>query len=190
MNEKIKEIANSCTKSVGEPIARDIYMSYIKPKVDKMVNRPKNTEIIYDIIEKYLNCSYEKNKYINTIVFNKETKTIDELYIPLSLLKNGAKGKEKIIINDKVENIFKTMHRIMIVDTAGMGKSTLIKFLYLQCISKKYGVPFLIELRKLDNTHGIFEYVCDELCLKGELNEKDVEFIVEGGDFIFFPGWL
>ncbi len=54
-------------------------------------------------------------------------------------------------------------------------------------MEKNFGIPFLIELRKLEKGKGVLKYICDELCLcKKELNSNDIRFILERGEFIFF----
>lgn len=187
MNEVVDPIVQECAKKTGEFIIEDIYKEFVKPKLLKIKNKPKDAETIFDLLEEYLKNSYERNRYMNTIVFSKETKTIENLYVPLTIEKNGKNPREKVIIDENMYNIFSQMHKIMIIDTAGMGKSTLAKYVYLKCLEKDFGIPFLIELRKLEKGKSILEYICKELCIcEKELNPNDIKFIIERGEFIFF----
>ena len=187
MKEIAAAVAEESGKKAGSIVIEDIYKMFIKPRLEKIKNKPKDAEIIFDIIEEYLKEAYQRNKYMNTIVFNRETKTIDDLYVPLTIVKNGKSYREKIVIDEDMENIFEKLHRILIIDTAGMGKSTLAKFAYLKCLEKNYGIPFLIELRKLEKGKSLLQYICDELRLsRKELTPEDIRFIVEKGEFIFF----
>lgn len=187
MKEIAAAVAEESGKKAGSIVIEDIYKMFIKPRLEKIKNKPKDAEIIFDIIEEYLKEAYQRNKYMNTIVFNRETNTIDDLYVPLTIVKNGKSYREKIVIDEDMENIFEKLHRILIIDTAGMGKSTLAKFAYLKCLEKNYGIPFLIELRKLEKGKSLLQYICDELRLsRKELTPEDIRFIVEKGEFIFF----
>lgn len=186
VEKAISTATNSAVAKGGEKVIEELFNTFVRPRINKLKNRPKCTEDIIELLEEYLENAYNRNKYINTIVFKKETKTIDELYIPLTIVKNGKNCKEKILINDEVYNFFETKSRILLIDNAGMGKSTLVKYIYLHCLKKKYGIPFLIELRKLQGK-SLLQYIGDEICLcEKELNTNDIKFLIERGDFIFF----
>ena len=193
-----KKMIENVTKAVG-PIAQEavkktsgkfldeMFETFLRPKFEKMKNKPKNTEDILEILEEYYQKAYNKNKYMNTIVFKQETKSLDELYIPLTIVKNGKNSKEKIVINNNISNIFETRKRILIIDSAGMGKSTLTKFLYLKWLNTDFDIPFLIELRKVKNGMSLLDHICQELCLSEKrLSANDIKFLIERGDFIFF----
>lgn len=187
MDKIVKSFVGECGGKAASHIVDDLYEEYIKPKLEKIKNRPKDSEIIFDNLREYLKKAYDRNRYMNTIVFNKETKTVDDLYIPLTIIKNSRNNRKKIIIDENMENFFESLHKILIIDTAGMGKSTLAKYVYLKCLEKDYGIPFLIEMRKLEKGTGILQYISDELCLgQKELSCHDIRSIIERGEFIFF----
>ena len=124
---------------------------------------------------------------MNTIVFQKETKTIDELYIPLTIVQNGKKNNNRVIIDENLKNIFYDPIKILIIDSAGMGKSTLVKFLSNFCIKKRWSIPFLIELRKLERGQSIESFIVKEIQLDNEkITGIDIKELLKRGDFIFF----
>lgn len=183
----VEPVAQDMAKKASETFFDEVFEVFLRPKFEKMKNKPKNTEDILEILEEYYQKAYNKNKYMNTIVFKQETKSLDELYIPLTIVKNGKNAKEKIVINNDVSNIFETKKRILIIDSAGMGKSTLTKFLYLKWLNTDFDIPFLIELRKVKNGMSLLDHICQELCLSEKrLSVNDIKFLVERGDFIFF----
>ena len=137
-NDAMNEIITESGKKAGEKFVDIIIDTFLKPKFESIVNRPKNYMVLVDLLANYIKKSYENGKYMNTIVFRSESKTIDELYIPLTLMKTGRKN-EKIVINAELNNIFEKPRKILILDTAGMGKSTLVKYLYLFCIENGLG---------------------------------------------------
>lgn len=187
MNKEVIPVAQDYAKKAGGYVIEDIYKEFIKPKLNKIKNKPKNAYIIFEMLEKYYEKAYDRYKYMNTIVFKKETKTIDELYIPLTIVKNGKSNREKIVIDDNMPNIFQKCKRILLIDLAGMGKSTVLKYMYLKWLRSGHGIPFLIELRRLEKEETILRYICREMCLyENKLNENDIRFLIENGEFVFF----
>lgn len=77
--------------------------------------------------------------------------------------------------------------RILITDTAGMGKSTLMKRMFLDVIDGQFGIPIFIELRRLNENNDILNEVAIQL---GGLNDGFDKGILEtlfvDGEFIFF----
>lgn len=183
----VRDVIKDVSTKVSVNIFDDIYKDYIKPRLERIKNKPKNAYDIFEILEEYFNKSYDRYKYMNTIVFKKETKTIDDLYIPLTILKNGRKKREKIVVNENIYNIFQKSKKILLIDLAGMGKSTIIKYMYLKWLRSDYDIPFLIELRKIEKGESLLDYICKELCLsEKQLTSNDIKFLLERGDFIFF----
>lgn len=166
-----------------------VFDKFIIPKLDKVLNGPKDLFILLDLFKEYLNKRYENDKYMNTIVFHKETKTIDELYIPLTIVQNGKRNN--IVINENMKNIFEEPNKMLIIDTAGTGKSTLVKFLSLICIRKEWGIPLVIELRKIEKAQSIMSYIIQEIQLSNsKIEEVDILDIFRRGGFIlFFDGY-
>ena len=172
-------------KGIGKAI--DLLVDkFVNPKLEKILNTPQDIFIIHDLIWEYLNKKYENDKYMNTIVFQRESKTINDLYIPLTIIQNG-KRNNKLVLNEDMKNIFNEPTKMLIIDTAGTGKSTLIKFLSILCIEKQWGIPFIIELRKIEKKQTIEAFIIEEIQLNSA-NLKDVDIIdlIRRGDFIFF----
>ena len=66
ITEKAIEEANK--KGINKAI--DLLVDkFIVDKLDKIINKPQDIEIINDLLREYLNKKYEFNKYMNTIVF-------------------------------------------------------------------------------------------------------------------------
>lgn len=167
--------------------------TYIKPKLEKLY---KNTELekdLYNIeyyIKEYLERSYKNAEIMNTIVFKNQQKKVDDLYIPLTLVKANAmhsNENEEIYIDKYRDELIDKYGKILLVDSAGMGKSTIIKYLYLTTIRENRGIPVLIELRKLEKNISIIEFILKEMNgLKEYFNSGNILSLIEGGNFIFF----
>ncbi|CEN87361.1 NACHT domain-containing protein [Paraclostridium sordellii] len=167
---------------------------YVKPKLEDIKGKLNKTEIdfiTHDFTE-YIERSYKKNLYINTIVFKNQQKTIDDLYIPLTVKKSesidGCNDKFIEVYIDKYKDEFIPAYKkILLVDSAGMGKSTIMKYLYLSAIRQNKGIPILIELRKLSGDTSIVKFIMNEINgIRVNFNEDEIRELVERGDFIFF----
>lgn len=169
-----------------------IVSSFMKPGIDKIcANESRDYLAIEEHVKKYIEKVYNKNLYMNTIIFKGVRKTIDDLYIPLTVIKHSIKGNdncyEEILIDEYRDEFIAHYKKVILVDSAGMGKSTIIKFLFQQSVVQKKGIPILIELRKLGKEKKIIDYILNEINGNRECLSKDeVLLLLEEGNFIFF----
>ncbi|MDY4950154.1 MAG: hypothetical protein SO128_12390 [Clostridium cadaveris] len=194
MEEVIKSgVALIATTGVTK-IVESIVNTYIKPKFEKMYKKSLNSKQIELISEKlrcYIERSYSNCLTMNTIVFKNEQKKLNDLYIPLTVIKkNELEQKEEkisICIDRYRDDFIPKYKKILLVDTAGMGKSTIIKYLFLSSITEEKGIPILIELRRLDKDNSIMDHIMNEINdIREQFRKEDVLELIEGGDFIFF----
>ncbi|PPK79863.1 NACHT domain-containing protein [Lacrimispora xylanisolvens] len=168
--------------------------THIKPILQKHADYKDNTIYLEECLSEYLENCYEKAMIMNTIVFRGVRKTIYDLYIPLSLnTHDGIRMNEidKYIINDSYLDCISNYDKILIVDTAGMGKSTLVKYLSIQVINHNDYIPIIIELRKVDKTKELLDYIVDQFeLLDKKIDKIDLINMLKRGDFIiFFDGY-
>lgn len=170
----------------------EIIEIYLKPKLLEMKDKKETEEIeffVQDFTE-YIERSYNKNLHMSTIVFRNQRKTVDDLYIPLTVKKCKSIGEDDSIefYIDKYDDEFVPKYKkILLVDSAGMGKSTLMKFLYLKSISQNKGIPILIELRKLNKETSIIDFIKNEIDgISVHFKREEIIELIERGDFIFF----
>ena len=153
-----------------------------------------NVEPIGKHFSEYLKRTYEKNSILNTLVYRNQQKLLRDLYIPLTLVPDGV---EKPTSNDMVKidgyprSLIEEYRRVLITDTAGMGKSTLTKVMFLSAIDKEEGIPIYIELRKLSKKHPLIEEIRDQLdSLTKEFDDTlMLAFFRKGGFIFFFDGF-
>ncbi|CEP88596.1 Predicted NTPase (NACHT family) [[Clostridium] sordellii] len=174
--------------------SKAIVTVYVKPKLEEIKDKFKKDEIesiTHDFTE-YIERSYKKNLYMNTIVFRNQQKTVDDLYIPLTVKKSGSIDGHSdkfidIYINKYRDEFIPTYKKILLVDSAGMGKSTIMKYLYLNSIRENKGIPILIELRKLNKETSIINFIRNEINgIREHFKEEEIIKLIERGDFIFF----
>ncbi|MDP3610148.1 MAG: NACHT domain-containing protein [Methylophilus sp.] len=185
-------------------IIKEALAPIIKRTVDSSLRGIRNvTPELMDLFtyrfSDYVECQFERHKYLNTLVFN-QPKLLSEIYIPLTV-------KTEVNVNDKIKELelnisnfnmsfLPVYNRVLVTDTAGMGKSTLLRFLLLECIKSEYAIPIFIELRTLSKSQTISDVIYNQLNMqlkKGsddkdelELSAKYIEKIMKSGDFILF----
>ncbi|WWR15372.1 NACHT domain-containing protein [Lachnospiraceae bacterium JLR.KK008] len=145
----------------------------------------------YEALQEYLTCSYRSNAMMHTIVFRGIEKTIFDLYIPLTLQCQREEGK-RIVVNEKsMAEIMRNHKRSIVIDNAGMGKSTIAKYLATQAVIRKSGIPIMIELRKLKKEKYIMSFIEEQFDqFDKKIASADLKCMLkEGGFIVFFDGY-
>jgi hypothetical protein len=142
--------------------------------------------------EEYLLRAYEKYQNINTLVFHNSQRLLKDIYVPQTLVKenqfNGNIEIEKI--TEFPSKLVKKYKKLLITDTAGMGKSTIMKRMFIDVVDncmKEIGIPIYIELNRLGKNYGILEEIKE--LLKSLSNDFDNDLLlrlIQSGGFIFF----
>lgn len=176
--------------TVGKKLIETLIETHLKPKLQSYYQDNKKIKYVNEKFNEYISRAYSNNSYMKTIVFKNQQKRINDLYIPLTISKSVSKderGNHEIYM-DKYKNEFiPTYKKVLLVDNAGMGKSTLLKFLYLQSIIDNKGIPIFIELRKLGKDVTIIDFIINEINgLKEYFTKEQILNLIEEGDFIFF----
>ncbi|HLU85151.1 MAG TPA: NACHT domain-containing protein [Vicingaceae bacterium] len=175
------------------PIVKDL----ILPKVQAVFNKFSVTNTTQSKVEEnfdsYLTQRYEKFLTIDTLVFPNKQTLLDVLYQPLTLsCQDGNRNsKVEIKIDNYPDNLIPEYFRVIIEDTAGMGKSTITKKLFQSIILEKKGIPILIELSQINNKNNILKEIQNQLSTIGKKLSQDLILkLINEGDFIFlFDGF-
>lgn len=178
----------------AKPVISSLVNNVITPKIQKFAER---IHIAYNDLliprgehfEEYLYRTYKKYSIINTLVFKNEQRFLKDLYIPLTLVKDDHQrktNKEQIKIDKYPVELVRSCNRILITDTAGMGKSTLAKRLFLDIIENGYGIPIYIEMRRLKKDRPILLEIQEQInSLSKEFDSKLLLEFIQTGGFIF-----
>lgn len=176
----------------------------VEPLVDKLVTPllkkfAKKCHIAYkdlmipraEHFQNYFKRKYEDFSIINTLVFHNSQRKLKEIYVAQSLVKHYYYNYSEITKIDKFpSSLIKKYKKILIKDTAGMGKSTIMKFMFNELIDQgltDVGIPIFIELNKLNEAHTIFYEIQEELSSLSEKFDNDMLLsFIETGGFIFF----
>ena len=145
---------------------------------------------ITEHFEEYLYRSYKKYSFINTLVLKNQQKMLKSIYLPLTLqirdYGNSSVVKQRITGYPK-EFIDVYNGKLLITDTAGMGKSTLVKRMFIDVIDQGYGIPICIELRRLSSNRTILNEIQEQInSITSDFNEDLLLELIQMGSFIFF----
>ncbi|MED3352785.1 NACHT domain-containing protein [Bacillus thuringiensis] len=176
---------------VGAPIAsqfiKPLIDDWLKPKLVKWNSKKELNEkledSIYDNFYEYLKTAYNEFQTVNLIALGNEQIKIGDIYQGLTLV---TSEKEEYKIDGYNSELVEKYEKILIEDVAGMGKSTLMKKMFIASIEENRGLPIFIELKKMEEK-SLIDIIVENLSMINKEVEK--EFILElinRGDFIFF----
>ncbi|HMX88321.1 MAG: NACHT domain-containing protein [Saprospiraceae bacterium] len=150
-------------------------------------------------IEKYLKKQKDRLGTLKTIIQGNTPVFLYDIYFPLKLIENSyitryhinnydEISNQNAIITDSISELFKLGSCLTIMGDAGSGKSTLIKHLFLNCIKEKCCIPFLLELRYLNEYTGTIEDFIITKIFEEKIGESGniIERMLKGGKFVFF----
>ncbi|MGS5013151.1 hypothetical protein CN483_16190 [Bacillus cereus] len=171
-------------KSVGAIIDK-----WVQPKLEDIkVRRNIDSQLessFVEVFNDYLVRTYEQNKFVNVIALGNNQVDINQIYQPLKI--SSETYGENYYITDYDNGLFNKYKKVIIEDSAGMGKSTIMKKLFISCIEKNEGIPIFIELRKLQEETDIVDLIIAQLnSIHKEQDKQLVLDIINRGDFIFF----
>lgn len=169
----------------------------MRPKIDGFLKKAKIWSA--DLLDQheahfneYLMRTYEDFSVINTLVFHNSQRQLKDVYVPQTLVKNFSfsTSSEKFLIDKFPTEMIKNYKKVLITDTAGMGKSTIMKRMFIDLIDtglEGIGVPIYIELNKLNISHTILSEIQNELnSLSEELDNDLLLHFLQTGGFVFF----
>lgn len=131
----------------------------------------------------------QTSKYYKTYTFlhrNEKVKFFD-IYYPLQ-----ANYKLLNTTFENLQDVFEEYKYITLIGSAGSGKSTITKFIYLNAIKQSFKIPILIELRHLNkNKYNLEEFIQGKILTNNiKPNKAILERSLKNGEFLFlFDGY-
>jgi hypothetical protein len=196
MDETVKAVAENYQAlrtlvPLAVPVIKTTLESWLAPAIEKvfrsrqLANKTTPNQISKSF-EEYLLRTYARLSFMNTIVFGNQQRRIQDLYVPLTVRTNGP-GEKSFEIAGWREDFIPAFKRVVITDTAGMGKSTVLKWLFLCSLGTSKGIPIFVELRTLSSSKPILERIHEELCPIDKPFDKELLLrLLSSGQFIFF----
>lgn len=171
-------------ENIATPIIDIIIKDLLFPKIESIIEDKIIRKKIKKQFEKLLLSQYQFCSIINTIVFQNKPRLLLEIYIKQSLIHD--KSKKILPADSLIKEYRNTAQNIIIKDSAGVGKTTFLKYLYLEISTKEKSIPIFIELRKLKPNEDIVDFLLEKLNRNEAVFERDSLIkLLRNGDFIF-----
>lgn len=166
--------------------------NFLKPFTDGFKNVSDEIRYLFSIgLEEYLKAQSDKYYFVNTFLHRADKVIFFDIFYPINISYKNVKYSF-----ESPRDLFKKYPYITIIGSAGSGKSTLTKALYLNAIKERYKIPILIELRNLNECEvGIENFILSRIVdndlepslkiAKKALKEGHFLFILDGYDEIF-----
>jgi len=163
----------------------------LSPKIEKVKIWAEEKELkgkldpnsLSRILESYLTKLAKRVAEVTTISFPLQKLNISEAYEPLYLqpIETGKDGN-KCTVDSLLHSGKKSF---LIIDNAGMGKSTFSKYLVTQVLFKSERIPLFFELRKVNQELELIENLAKELDELGIQFSRELFYeLVKRGKFI------
>ena len=170
------------TLSFVERYGEKIY-SAIKGKIKKELAKFK---IDLNIgLKQYYEKSYEKYSRIKTVLYKTEPKPIYDFF-EIPYVKKGADPK---FLVDNVNKVLDVSKFVIISGSGGIGKSTLMRHLFISELKEKDLIPIIVELKDVNGINDDFGF--KELLfqkfndLSGGIDSECIDYALSEGYFLF-----
>lgn len=179
-------------ESIVKNKAVEILTRVLDSVVDYVKKKYKQKRILRDTaFDLYLKNAYTRLNQVRTLATGKDVRNIIKVTGETDLyVKIGVKYKETIIDTSHVNNLLKIGDNILIVGTGGIGKSMLLRYLFLNSAYDSDYIPVFVELRKISNqtADNISIIKLIKECLAQydvKLSEDDIELCLRSGKYLF-----
>jgi len=153
-------------------------------------------QVVNNCILEYQEEEYNRNFSTKTLLHRVQPKNLKDFYQPLFITPCGRndrriefKDNSKRISTSSIGDLFDKSQFITLIGNAGSGKSTIVKYLFLNSIDSKFKIPIKVELRYLNDYNGtVVDFIKDRIFKLSRLARHDriIERLMNSGDFVFF----
>lgn len=183
----IEKLGIATAKTVVEKVAiaglKKIYKDFKADYEQHLV--PMTTHF-----ENYLKSAYERHSVVSTMVLRNSMRRLKDIYVPLTILEENN-AEEKAVMEKFPMDFMRKHPKMIIRDTAGMGKTTLVKRLFLSVIDEVLAIPVIVELRRISKENTLLDIVQGQIDSLAEAFDRDLllRLIQQGGFVFFFDGY-
>ena len=137
-----------------------------------------------DAYENYLKNTVEKNSQIKTLIYHRVPKFLYLFYeCP------NVQYENHVIETSNAQNILDISNKLIVTGTGGIGKSLLLKHIFLHTAQYGYYIPVLMELRKFNQLDGkeisLYETIYQNLFDNGfRLDKKYFSYSLDAGGYV------
>lgn len=164
----------------------------LSPKIEKLkqwslekdLKGRINNDKLSRVIEDYLTKLSHRVSEITSISFPLLKLDIFKAYEPLSLGRLSFREDGQSTTIEVADIINEKQKSFLILDNAGMGKSTFSKYIVTQLLFKSERIPILFELRKINKESDLIENLAKELDFPGKVFDRALFYkLLELGKF-------
>jgi len=168
---------------------KDLFSGFGKEFGAELLHLANNHLLEYQVEE------YNRNYSTKTLLHRVHPKPLKDFYQPLFIKKWERSGRQtfrkenKRISTTYAKELFSHKPYITLIGDAGSGKSTIVRYLFLDCIDSKFKIPVKVELRYLNDFQGTLTgYIREKVFRLHKLatNDRIIERLMSSGDFVFF----
>lgn len=181
--------------SIASPLIKTVVETFVTPKLIKFRKRFDKIDEKYFVptdeqFREYYHRTYKKLAVINTLVFNNSQRFLKDVYLPLTLSSTNDR-KMRHRVDSYPSEICEEYGNTLITDTAGMGKSTLMKRIFIDIIDNNIGIPIIVELRRLTKEKTLLNEIQEQLSSLNKVFDSTLllDLLVEGGFIIILDGY-
>ena len=109
----------------------------------------------------YIVNNYRNLNVSTSQLFRNKGYKIDQLYVPLTLSDTDGNAFK---VDSYPQELFKLHSKLLVNDSAGMGKSTVLKMMYRYSVDEGKRIPFYIDLKSLvkgEEVLSVEDYILD-----------------------------
>jgi hypothetical protein len=177
-------MAGSAVKGGSSALAREFLNNYVVPRLRGVVSKRAESKLKRNL-NRYVRYLESKTRVLPSLANMGGGLPLDELYEPLTVVSDNEDFS--LTIDSFPRSLFDHARCLALTDDAGMGKSTLAKFVARSAMSESKAVPLFIELRRLRAGTQLLDTLCQELAGAGLVSEQGRELVTvfDKGGFIF-----
>lgn len=124
-----------------------LFKGGLKKFKDKEFKLEEELKIVY---QEYLAYSLSKYSLIKTLLYKNEAKNLYNFYEHVKL----ATDSKKVIDSEDSESIFHSNKRVLVTGTGGIGKSLLMRHIFIDQIYRVNSIPIFIELKNINHINS------------------------------------
>jgi predicted kinase len=141
------------------------------------------SRVVDTLLNTYLKRLLRRISGVTTIAFPQQLLPLTAIYEPLTLNEEFS-GDQSDSFEFSIA-VLDSGRNCVIVDSAGMGKSTFVKHLVLEILNLTTKIPIFLELRRISESETILGKLCSEIDeTKSDVDERLLTKLLEDGNFV------
>lgn len=182
-------IVGAAVKGATSTLVKDYVDKVLSPFLRGLKN-VKFQNLIKNNISRYIKNLEHRTRTLPSIAIPQGVFHLENVYEPLTVKSDTEVAS--FVIDAYPVDLFFHSRCVAFTDDAGMGKSTLAKFVVRTALSEGKHIPIFVELRRLRVGGSILGALCEELAndSPGSVAGIELTSLISNGNFLFvFDGY-